>query len=72
MRAKNRRDVRRASQTWTQRRAMVARRRRNRKIMQVFFAVGGLLCGGLGSFTEILMLVWFGLVGPLLVRWEWL
>jgi hypothetical protein len=40
--------------------------------MQVFFAVGGLLCGGLGSFTEILMLVWFGLVGPLLVRWEWL
>jgi hypothetical protein len=70
MRAKNRRDIRRATQTWERRCELRARRKRNQKWTQVFFVVGGLVFGGLGSFTEILLLLWFGLLGPLMVRYE--
>jgi hypothetical protein len=70
MRAKNKRDIRRATMTMEERRAIRARRRRMRLATQIFYFVGGFACTSLSSFSEILMFFWFGLLGPLLERCE--
>jgi len=69
MQWKNKRDVRRASMTWEQRKKSLECDRRSRLILQVFFFVGG-FAFGIGSFWEILMLLGFGILGPLALRYD--
>jgi len=69
MRWKNKRDVKIASMTWEQRKESVARDERWRLVMQVCFFVCGFACG-MGSFTDIMTLLGFGILGPLALRYD--
>ena len=69
MRWKNEEDVRIASMTWVQRKASIQRDERFRIVMKVIFFVGGFACG-IGSFTDIMMLLGFGILGPIALRYD--
>jgi hypothetical protein len=69
MRWKNEQDVRVASMTWKERKDAVTGEERFRSIMSAVFFIGGFICG-VGSFAEILMLLGFGILGPIAVRTE--
>jgi hypothetical protein len=69
MRRRTRADVKFASMTWEERKKAMARGRRERLVLQACFTIGGLACG-IGSLTEIVLLVGFGILGPLALRYD--
>lgn len=66
---KTERDVRRATMTWEQRKKTIDGERQARIVLQVFFTIAGLVFG-LGSLIDILMLLGFGILGPLALRYD--
>ena len=71
IRWKNEEDVRIASMTWEQRKESTMREERFRITMKAIFFVGGFICG-VGSFTEIMMLLGFGILGPIALHYDML
>ena len=69
IRWKNEEDVRIASMTWEQRRASIQRDERFQITMKAIFFVGGFICG-VGGFTEIMMLLGFGILGPIALHYD--
>jgi len=69
LKRRNEDDVRFATMTWAQRKQSMEREERYRIVWQVGFAIGGLACG-MGCFTDILMLLVFGILGPIALRYD--
>jgi hypothetical protein len=62
-------DIRRANMTWAQRKKSMDRQDRFRYVWEVGFIVGGLACG-IGGFTDVLLLLVFGVLGPIALRYD--
>ena len=69
MRRKNEEDVRIASMTWEERKDAIASEERIKTTMKAFFFIGGFVCG-VGSLADIMMLLGFGILGPIALRYE--
>jgi hypothetical protein len=68
---KNRRDVERAKMTYADRQKARRRHERDQKFMRIALFVGGMLCGT-ESLTEIALLICFGVLCPIAMRYDML
>lgn len=71
MELKCKEDVEFASLTWAERSQQIRYREQMRKIMGIAFTVIGLVCG-VGSLLDTMMLILFGILGPIMLRYDML
>jgi hypothetical protein len=69
MRIKCQADVEFASLTWAERSQQLRCREQMRKTMGIIFAIVGLTCG-VGGLADTFLLVVFGILGPILLRYD--
>ena len=69
MERRNEDDIRFASLTWAQRKHSMECDRRLRLAYRVIFLVVGLSCD-MGAYMEILVLLVFGVLGPIAIRYD--